>query len=186
MSRFNHHKRVLALDVRPRSFGYAVFEGLNRILDWGVRSYRKADGSVPAIVRKNVEQLIGDFAPGVLVIKDRWTQRGKTSPKLKKILAVVEQTAKKHRVPLRAISRKAVKKAFAGQGRVTKHSIATALASRYLELSWKLPPKRKPWQSEDYRMSIFDAAALGFAYFEREAHPSGIASAGTSPPSPLA
>ena len=29
-----------------------------------------------------------------------------------------------------------------------------------------LPPKRKFYESEDYRMSIFDAAALGVAYFD--------------------
>jgi len=30
-----------------------------------------------------------------------------------------------------------------------------------------MPPKRKCWQSEDYRMGIFDAAAVGVAYFVR-------------------
>jgi hypothetical protein len=39
------------------------------------------------------------------------------------------------------------------------------LAQRFPELAAKLPPKRKIWQSEDYRMSIFDAASLGVAYF---------------------
>jgi hypothetical protein len=34
-------------------------------------------------------------------------------------------------------------------------------------LAAKLPPKRKCWESEDYRMSIFDAVALGVAYFAR-------------------
>jgi len=32
-----------------------------------------------------------------------------------------------------------------------------------------LPPKRRPWQSEDYRMTIFDAAAVGIAYFAEKA-----------------
>ena len=31
----------------------------------------------------------------------------------------------------------------------------------------RMPPKRKIWQSEDYRTRIFDAAALGVAYFTR-------------------
>jgi len=34
-------------------------------------------------------------------------------------------------------------------------------------LSSKLPPKRKCWQSEDYQMGIFDAAAVGVAYVTR-------------------
>jgi hypothetical protein len=40
MSDHSIQKRVLALDVHPRSFGYVVFEGPNRLLDWGVRSFR--------------------------------------------------------------------------------------------------------------------------------------------------
>ena len=37
-------------------------------------------------------------------------------------------------------------------------------AEQFPELLSILPPKRKPWQSEDYRMGIFDAAAIGIAY----------------------
>jgi hypothetical protein len=40
-----------------------------------------------------------------------------------------------------------------------------AIAKRFPELALRLPRFRKPWMSEDYRMSIFDAAAFGLAYF---------------------
>jgi hypothetical protein len=43
------------------------------------------------------------------------------------------------------------------------------LAKQFPKLASRLPPKRKIWQSEDYRMGIFDAAAVGVAYFVR--HP---------------
>ena len=46
-------------------------------------------------------------------------------------------------------------------------SIASVLAKQFPTLDLRLPPKRKIWQSEDYRMSIFDAAAAGVAYFEK-------------------
>ena len=36
MNNATNQKRVLALDVRPRSFGYVVFEGPTLLLDWGV------------------------------------------------------------------------------------------------------------------------------------------------------
>jgi hypothetical protein len=39
-------KRVLALDVHPRSFGFVEFEGPNRMLDWGVRSFRPGVNAV--------------------------------------------------------------------------------------------------------------------------------------------
>jgi hypothetical protein len=34
------------------------------------------------------------------------------------------------------------------------------------ELTARLPRVRKPWMSEDERMSIFDAAAMALTYFE--------------------
>lgn len=39
------------------------------------------------------------------------------------------------------------------------------VAEQFPELLSILPPRRRPWQSEDYRMTIFDAAAVGIAYF---------------------
>ena len=38
-----------------------------------------------------------------------------------------------------------------------KHTLAEIVAARFpQELGGRLPPKRRPWKSEDYRMSIFD------------------------------
>jgi hypothetical protein len=34
------------------------------------------------------------------------------------------------------------------------------------ELLWKLPPKRRIWESEHPIMAMFDAVALGFAYWQ--------------------
>jgi hypothetical protein len=49
---------------------------------------------------------------------------------------------------------RAVKQAFTGRDR-NKHEIALALAHQFSTLASKPPPKRKIWQSEDYRMSMF-------------------------------
>jgi hypothetical protein len=48
--------------------------------------------------------------------------------------------------------------------RLTKYERAQAVVQRFPVLTQKLPPKRKPWESEDYRMSVFAAAALAMAY----------------------
>jgi len=57
-------------------------------------------------------------------------------------------------------------KAFAGTGK-NKHEVASVLAQQFSILMSKLPRRHKCWQTEDYRMSIFDAAAAGVAYFTR-------------------
>jgi hypothetical protein len=48
-----------------------------------------------------------------------------------------------------------------------KYHIARAVAKRFPDLAAKLPRKRKIWEKEHYRMRIFDAAAVGVAYFMR-------------------
>lgn len=158
-------KRVLALDVHPRSFGYVVFEGSDRLLDWGVRSYRSPKENPLPRVQKNLQVLFRDFAPGVLVVKE---PRARIGSKLNRIMGSIRKQAARNHVSLRLLSKKAARRAFSDLESLTKHGVATALAKRYPELAWKLPPKRKPWQSEDYRMSIFDAAALGVAYLQRQ------------------
>ena len=46
-----------------------------------------------------------------------------------------------------------------------KEQIASAVSERLPDFLWILPPRRKIWKSEHYRMKIFDAAATGLAYF---------------------
>ena len=68
----------------------------------------------------------------------------------------------------RFITGRDVNRAFVGF-ESNKYEVASALAKQFPTLASKLPPKRKCWQSEDYRMSLFDTAALGVAYFARYA-----------------
>jgi len=62
-----------------------------------------------------------------------------------------------------------VRRQFSYLGSVTKHSIALAIAKRIPAFERFLPRPRKPWQSEDARMGIFDAAALALTFFKQTA-----------------
>jgi hypothetical protein len=56
---------------------------------------------------------------------------------------------------------KSARRVFFADGRGTKHALAEILSERFPEeLGSRLPPKRRAWMSEDYRMGIFDAVAL--------------------------
>lgn len=155
-----NEKRVLALDVRRRSFGYAVLEGPGRLLDWGVKSFRKGVNAVQIPRAQKLEAMLEEFLPSVVVLR----KPGPRS-KRKKFVEGVRAKAGNHHVPIRLLSSREIQKAFGGQNRMAKYEVASAMAERFPELAWLLPPKRKCWQSEDYRMSIFDAAAVGMAYF---------------------
>ena len=174
MNKPANQKRVLALDVRPRSFGYAVFEGPTLLLDWGVQSFRHGRNAVRIPLATKIAALLEDFQPAEVVAKEPPSRKKVNRARTRKILELVRHKASLRGIRTRVFKRRAASKLFGGEERLTKHQIATALAERFAELRPVLPPKRKPWESEDYRMSIFDAAALGVAYFDRQKNPTPI------------
>jgi hypothetical protein len=163
MTNQSNEKRVLALDVHPRSFGFVVFEGPNHLLDWGVRSFRPGVNAVKIPAAKKLLAVLDEFTPSAIVIREREARR---STKKTRMLATIERQARNRSIPVRFVSRRDVDKAFVGFER-NKYEVASVLAKQFPTLASRLPPKRKIWQSEDYRMGIFDAAALGVAYFTR-------------------
>jgi len=174
MNNTTNPKRVLALDVRPRSFGYVVFEGPTLLLDWGVQSFRNGRNAVRVPLATKIAALLEDFQPAVVVAKEPPSRKKVNRGRTRKVLELVRHKASLRGIRTRVFNRRAGRNPFGGEERVTKHKVATALAERFTELAPILPPKRKPWQSEDYRMSIFDAAALGVAYFDRQKNPAPI------------
>ncbi|HET9375321.1 MAG TPA: hypothetical protein VFO40_10125, partial [Chthoniobacterales bacterium] len=75
----------------------------------------------------------------------------------------------KHEATLRSttlvvLGRKEIYEAFRQSGASSKNEIAQLVSEKFLEVAWKLPPKRKNWQPEHHNMAIFDAISLGLAY----------------------
>ena len=157
-----NEKRILAIDLRSRSFGFVVFEGPTRLLDWGVRSFRQGVNAVRVPVYKKFAELMNDSSPSAIVVQKDFFESKK---KMGMRDALLKQ-AESHRIPIRFVTRRTVRLAVAGANR-NKYTIAAALARQLPELGPRLPGVRKVWKSEDYGISIFDAAALGVAYFVR-------------------
>lgn len=156
--------RVLAVDPGTRGFGYALFEGADRLVDWGTKDIRR-DKEQVALVK--IEELLRRFEPDVLVVEDCLHISSRRNRKFRlligRMLAVAGALGVAgHSLPLAFVYRH-----FSKCGARNKQEIASALAQRFSGLALRLPPKRKPWQSEDSRMSIFDAAALGYTYLVR-------------------
>lgn len=109
----------------------------------------------------SVENLIELYQPRVLVLED---YAGKGSRRCGRVQILIDDTAKlalKKNLKVRRFSRAEIKGAFSESGTSTKYEIAVAMANHFPELAPRLPRFRKPWMSEDYRMSIFDAIAFG-------------------------
>jgi Holliday junction resolvasome RuvABC endonuclease subunit len=156
--------RVLSIDPHPRGFGYAVFEGPARLVDWGTKDVRK-DKEQTALHK--LEELVRVYRPAVIVVEDCGHGKSRRNTRVRRLTGSILVAAREFGVEGRALPRAAVYRAFAATGAGTKYGIATALVRAFPELMVRLPPKRKPWQSEDSRMSIFGAVALGLAYFRK-------------------
>lgn len=154
--------RVLSIDPHPRGFGYAVFEGPATLVDWGTKDVRQ-DKERVALYK--IEELVRQYLPTVIVVEDCAHRKSRRNPRVRQLTERILAAAREFAVEGRAVPLTSVYRAFAGTGAGTKYGIATALVRAFPELMVRLPPKRKPWQTEDSRMSIFDAVALGLAYF---------------------
>ena len=154
--------RVLAVDPGTRGFGYAVFEGPTRLVDWGTRDIRHNKG---AMTLTRLELLLRQFEPDILVMQDCGHVSSRRNPRITFLIERMRRTARSLGIEARALPLALVYRHFAKVPARNKHEIATALAQCFPGLALRLPPKRKPWQSEDSRMSIFDAAALALTYY---------------------
>src|SRR5690242_17558854 len=96
----SREKRVLALDVHPRSFGFVAFEGPNRMLDWGIKSFRSGANAVKIPAAKKLLALLDDFTPSAIAIRNPEMRRNK------KMLSMVLRRAKSRRIPVRFVSRR--------------------------------------------------------------------------------
>jgi hypothetical protein len=149
--------RVLAIDPYNRGVGFAVLEGPDYIVDFGLKITRQVDNAKAARV---IDKLIDRFRPDILAIED-WDSVG--SRRCARVEMLLHRIAASERNDLRVHLVTAHQ--LRGIGPLpqasTKYGRASLLAERFPELHPFLPPIRKPWMPEDDRMAIFDA--VGFA-----------------------
>jgi Holliday junction resolvasome RuvABC endonuclease subunit len=159
---FKNEIRVLAIDPSTRGFGFAVLEGSDRLIDWGVKE-TKVDKNRQSL--NLIKELINHYEPNAIVVED---YDGKGFRRCLRVQALINSILKlrsNRKVKVKTVSRAEVKRAFSESGSLTKHEIAIAIAHRFPELTPRIPRIRKPWMSEDYRMSIFDAVGFALAFF---------------------
>lgn len=153
--------RLLAIDLTSRGFGFAVLETPDRLIDWGTKDARaKVDERTLA----QIVALIETYQPDILIVEDVEAKGSRRRARVRALVPEIARRALDLRVRTRRIARRQVRRAFAPHGAATKHRIAAAIAECFPELVPRLPPRRKPWMTEDARMAIFDAVAMGLTY----------------------
>ena len=148
-------RRILALSLDWQGFGFAAFNGPDDLVDFGTRNFRR---KIKIPFEAKLLLLLDANQPDMLVIVEPNTALRK------KIMAKVTKIAKAEKISLTFISYTDIRKTFFPTG-TSKYQIASAIAKRYPELQFRLPAARKPYQSEKFGITIFEAVAAGLAYY---------------------
>lgn len=154
--------RVLAVDPIHKGFGYVVFEPPLNLVASGLA---RVEGDKQAGALSHFEKLLTDFRPEVVVLEDAEAPGSRRRHRVRRLIEVLTTFAADRGFMVVTISRKAVIDCFSSaEERATKYKIAKWLSEAFPVLQSKLPLPRKLWESEDERMSIFDALALAVTY----------------------
>ena len=154
-------RRILALDPWTRAIGFAVLEG-EELLCSGVRWL----GPVPLPDRllvkgeSFVQGLIEFYRPSAVVLSKTDYPGSRRSKHVRAFCRVIKELALAKRLRFVESAPNEVKSSLAQGGKLNKHGIAVAVGKRFPELTDKVPSPRKPWESQDLRMSAFQAVAL--------------------------
>ncbi len=152
---------ILALEVRCHRLGFAVMEGREGLLEWGVERY-----SSPQSILRYVEPLISIFDPCVIVMRRTRHEKQNHRRQVNAALRVIRAEAARRSIQIETVTANDLKQALHPSGRNKDH-IAAAVARRFPELHWKLPRIRRPWISEGYNMILFDAVATAMTIWAR-------------------
>lgn len=150
--------RIVAIDVRARRIGYAVFDSPTRLLEWGMRADAQRRTGWTG-------DLIHLYQPFSLVL--RAIKRGGTrdTPGARQILRIIRAESRLHSIPVTFITDDARRRFFSeAYGLKTRYQVAPLLAAKFPELKAKLPPPKKTWKPVPRRMSVFDAVQAGFVF----------------------
>lgn len=157
--------RVLAIDPTPRGFGFIVLEGPRTVVDWGVRSGRAVSIQREQQLLSRIGDLLRQYRPRIVILENGDAPGSRRCGRVKLLIESAANLAVWEGVAVRRVAVSNVRKAFSSFGARTKHEIARVVAMQLPEIAAWLPKPRSLWTGEDYRMAVFDAAALALTYF---------------------
>jgi RNase H-fold protein (predicted Holliday junction resolvase) len=159
----SNHFRILAIAPSTKGIGYVVLEGQDYLVDWAVKTVKPDNKNVRSL--KKVEELVVRYQPGALVLENVSAKGSRRSPRIRKLYEHIIKMAKGRQVSVKLYSREQVMRTFIADEKGTKHALAVIIANRFPEqLGSQLPAKRRAWDTEDFRMAIFDAGALALMF----------------------
>jgi hypothetical protein len=161
----NKTVRILAVAPLSRGFGYAVMEGPDKLVACGNKAILH-DKNARALAWVN--RFIQFYRPDVLVLPNVGAADTHRAARIKTLHRKIVAWAGQQQLKVRLVSVTQVRTQLLGAVKGTKFAVAQTLATKFqAELGTRLPPKRRPWMSEDPRMDIFDAVGLAVAFWPK-------------------
>ena len=159
----DRERLILAIYTTTRGFGFVVFEGRHRTIDWGVKDAR---GDKNRKVLAKIEELMSWYRPAMLVLEHAHGTGSRRAERIRQLHLQIVELAKTRKIPIRQFSRSDIKAAFASRSASTKYEIAQAVSRELPDLAPWLPPPKKIWMSEDRWLGMFDAASLALTFYD--------------------
>jgi len=158
------YSSIMAIYPNSRGFAFVLFEGPLSPLDWGLVEVRGNSKNRATITR--ISELFGRYEPAALILQDMSEKPNHRARRIRDLNEAVALLAETQGISVFTYSRARVRECFAYLGAPTKQYIADVIAKHIPAFERYLPPERKRWRSEDFRMGLFDAAALGLTFFQ--------------------
>lgn len=151
---------ILGVSPFKKGFGFAVIEPRGLLVSWGVvRLYTKRDDEV----LQRLQSLVDKHRSQVVCLEDLDEQPHRAG-RARRTFDLMTAAARSWRISTSRISLRSLCEQSGTSQRSRKREIALRLVEAYPELGDSLPPPRRPWQSQDERMSLFVAGAVAVAY----------------------
>src|SRR5882762_7747181 len=93
---------VLAIDPSTRGFGFALLEGPNRLIDWGVKETKK---NKSARTLKLIEDLIDRYQPSAIVVEDYAGKGSRRCRRIQGLINDISRFASQKKIRVRRFSR---------------------------------------------------------------------------------
>src|SRR6185369_12835904 len=113
--------RVLAITPSTRGFGFAMLEGADLLVDWGVKPVRH-EKNLRCLAK--IKELARYYQPEVIVLEDHVARDSRRHARIHKLIGSTVRLASQSGIRVRRFSRSNLRLAFRCDGAQTKHEIA--------------------------------------------------------------
>ncbi len=156
---------LLSIYPNNRGFGYALMEDPQKLLDYGIVTIRPlCNGRI----LKRIEKLLDYYKPQIVITQDYKCPHARYGKRNKALIWAIVELAQRKNLEVHCYTRTQIRDVFEQFNARTKHEVSQTIAKWLPEVAYRLPKLRTVWGTEDYNMGIFDALAMGYAYYYLE------------------